>query len=118
MIKIKKGRSKYRFKITCDNDTIDKLIQAYLNANNFKLVLKNKEEFYRAGDAFVQGYRGFTYYFEEGNLNISVWVIGGLGGEYALEQNTLSIPIMNYRNSLNSLFVQISNLNKEEVNNE
>lgn len=113
MIKIKKGRSKYSFKITCDNDTIDKLIKAYLNVNNFILVSKNKEQFYRAGDAFVQGYRGFTYYFEEGILNINVWLIGAFGGEYTLEQNIFSMPAMNYRNSLNSLFKQISNLNKE-----
>lgn len=117
MVEIKKGRSKYSFKMTCDNDTINKLIQDYLNANDFKLVSKNKEEFYRAGDAFVQGYRGFAYYFEGSKLNITVWLIGILGGEYILEQNALNMSAMNYRNSLNSLFKQISNLNKGDVNN-
>ena len=118
MIKLKEERSNYSFEITCDNNIINEIIQAYLKANNFKLISKNGKEFYRAGDAFIQGYRGFTYYFDVKKVNISVWLIGVFGKEFKLEQNALNIMAMDYRNSLNSLFKQISNINKEEFNNE
>lgn len=111
---MKKGRSNYSFQLNCDVNIINQMIQSYLMANKFQQTEKNGEMFYKAGDAMI-GYRGFSYSFMGQTLNISVWLIG-LMNDLQIEQNSLNASAMNYRDSLNALFQQISNLNNRGMN--
>ena len=104
-----KGRSNYTFTINVSIETINQLINSYLSANGFLLETKNGESYYKAGDALI-GYKGFSYSINGQNLNISAWLIGAFG-DFPIEQNSLNMLAMNYRNSLSTLFEQITNLN-------
>lgn len=109
-----KGRSNYSFTINVTADIINQLINSYLSANDFKLENKNGETYYKSGDALL-GYKGFSYSINGQTLNISAWLIGALG-DFPIEQNSLNMLAMNYRNSLSTLFQQISNLNINQNN--
>ncbi|MEI7689684.1 MAG: hypothetical protein WCI79_01810 [Candidatus Saccharibacteria bacterium] len=98
---------------------MNKLIQGYLQATGFILEDKNSEQFYKAGDAMV-GYKYFKYELSGQTLTVYAW-LKSLLGEISVEQNSLNMLAMNYRDSLNKLFQEISNLNnlgKNMDNNE
>lgn len=103
-----KGRSNYQFSITNPNE-VNQVLLNYLKAEGFSVTTKKNETFYKAGDAF-SGYRGFKYGFVENTLYIQVWLIGAFG-EFKIEQNSLNMPAMNYRKSLNNLFTALGNGN-------
>lgn len=107
-----KGKSEYVIQFNCDANTINTLIQSYLQVNGFNMYEKNGEQYYRAGDQLL-GYRGFTYVFQEQSLIINAWLDGALG-DFKLEQNNMMA--VNYRNSLGTLFNEISKLNNGGVN--
>lgn len=111
---MKKGRSNYTFQLNLDSNTVNGLIQSYLSANDFKLESKNGENLYKAVDA-IMGSKGFSYSFVGQTLNINVWLIGAFG-DFPIEQKSHNMFAMNYRNSLNTLFQEISNLNNGENN--
>lgn len=110
-----KGRSVYNITINSDPNLVNNLIQSFLQANNYELQNKNGEQYYRAGDAMVQGYRYFKYEINGATLTVYAWFKGVLG-EMPIEQNSLSMVAMNYRNSLNTLFQEIDKLNKGGTN--
>lgn len=119
---MKKGRSIYTFQLNCDVNLIDNLIQSYIQGNQYKLQQKNGEQFYRAGDAMVQGYRYFNYSISGQTITIYAW-LKGVFGEVPIEQynlNLLNMMAMTYRNSLNTLFQEINKLNNggESMNND
>lgn len=58
----------------------------------------------------MMGYRGLTYSIQNQTITINAWLDGALGN-FPLEQNSLNMMAMNYRNSLSSLFQEIENLN-------
>ena len=99
---MKKGRSNYTFHLNCDSNIVVGVIQSYLNAEGFSRIEENGEYFYRAGNAMV-GYRDFNYVISGQELTISAWFKGAFG-DVAVEQNSLNMQSMNYRNSLNTLF--------------
>lgn len=105
---MKKGRSTYSFRFSCDVQTINNLIQGYLSGNGFRLHEKKGEQYFRAGDSMI-GYKGFKYNFEGQTIVISAWLDGALGN-FPVEQNSLNMLAMDYRNSLGPLFNEISNL--------
>lgn len=107
---MKTNRSTYTFNFSCDPNLVNNLIQSYLQANKYTLESKNGEQFYRAGDAMIEGYRYFNYLISGQTITIYAWLKGAFG-EVTLEQNSLNIVAMNYRNSLNTLFQEISKLN-------
>ena len=107
-----KGKSEYVIQFNCDANTINTLIQSYLQINGFNMYEKKGEQYYRAGDQLL-GYRGFTYAFQEQSLIINAWLDGALG-DFKLEQNNMMA--VNYRNSLGTLFNEISKLNNGGVN--
>ena len=111
---MQKGRSTYSFQITCDSNLINNLIQSYIQSNKFEFQQTNDEQFYRAGDALVEGYRFFKYSIVGQTLTIYAW-FKYLYGEVPVEQNSLNIIAMNYRNSLNTLFQEINKLNNMGV---
>lgn len=106
---MKKGRSNYTFHLNCDVNIVVGVIQSYLSAEGFSKINKNGEDFYRAGDAMV-GYRDFNYSISDTELTISAWFAGAFG-DVSVEQNSLNIQAMNYRNSLNALFQEIERVN-------
>lgn len=112
---MKKGRSTYTFQFNCDPNSMNNLIQSYIQANQYELQQNNGEQFYRAGDAMLQGYRYFNYLISGQTLTIYAWFKGALG-EIQIEQNSLNIMAMDYRNSLNTLFQEIDKLNNGGVN--
>lgn len=107
-----KGRSEYVIQFNCDPNSINALIQSYLQANGFKTHEKKGEQYYRAGDQLL-GYRGFIYGIQGQNLVINAWLDGALGN-FKLEQNNMMA--VNYRNSLGVLFNEISKINNGGVN--
>ena len=111
---MQKGRSIYTFQLVCDITTINNLIQSWLQANCYSLENKNGEAYYKAGDAMI-GYRYFSYSIVNQTLNIYAWLKGAFG-DLSLEQNSLNMPAMNYRNSLNTLFQEISKVNINHFN--
>lgn len=110
-----KGRSTYPVQFNTDSNTINNLMQSYLNAENFKIYEKKGEQYFRAGDQMM-GYRGLKYSINGQTLTIEAWLDGALGN-FPLEQNSMNIMAMNYRNSLNNLFQEISKLNGGNMNN-
>lgn len=106
---MKKGRSNYTLQFNCNQNTIEQLMQSYLNANGFTLKEKKGEQYFRAGDQMM-GYRGLTYSISNQTITIYAWLDGVLGN-FPLEQNNLNMMAMNFRNSLSTLFQEISNLN-------
>ena len=106
-------RSTYTFELKCKTKLVDKLIQNYLQANNFELVCKNGKEFYQVSDdMIIEGYRYFSYSFSEQILTISVW-INRLLSKLAIEKNIFSNITNSYKNSLNTLFEEIDKLNEK-----
>ena len=106
---MKKGRSTYPVQFNTDSNTINNLMQSYLNAENFKIHEKKGEQYFRAGDQMV-GFRGLKYSINGQTLTVEAWLDGALGN-FPLEQNSMNMMAMNYRNSLNNLFQEISKLN-------
>ena len=120
---MKKGRSNYNIAFNCDKSTINNLVQSYLSESGFNIYEKKGDKYYRAGDAMI-GYKGFNYTINENNLNIEAWLDGSLGN-FPLEQNSLNMMAMDYRNSLNKLFQEINridnggmNMNNNNFNNQ
>lgn len=112
---MKKGRSTYTFQLNCDPNLINNLVQSYIQGNKYELQQNNGEQFYRAGDALVQGYRYFNYSISGQMLTINAWLKGAFG-EVPVEQNSLNMIAMDYRNSLGKLFQEIDKLNNGGVN--
>lgn len=106
---MKKGRSNYSVQFNTDANTINSLMQSYLSAENFKIYEKKGEQYFRSGDQMM-GFRGLKYSINEQVLNIEAWLDGALG-DFPLEQNSMNMMAMNYRNSLNNLFQEIAKLN-------
>lgn len=106
---MKKGKSSYTIQFRCDSNTINQLMQSYISANGFSYVEKDGEQYFRAGDQMM-GYRGLTYSIYGQVITINAWLDGALG-DFPLEQNSLNMMAMNYRNSLSTLFQEIENLN-------
>ena len=120
---MKKGRSNYNITFNCDKSTINSLVQSYLNESGFSTYEKKGNKYYRVGDAML-GYKGFNYTINENNLNIEAW-IDGVSNDFPLEQNSLNMIAMDYRNSLNKLFQEINridnggmNMNNNNFNNQ
>ncbi|MGM9881267.1 MAG: hypothetical protein ACI31S_00260 [Bacilli bacterium] len=115
---MKKGKSNYSITFNTDIYTINNLIYSYLQSSGFSMYDKKGEKYYRAGDAML-GYRGFNYSINGQTLTIEAWLDGALG-DFPLEQNSLNVTAMNYRNSLNTLFQEIEKLNNggENMNNQ
>jgi len=111
---MKKGRSTYTFQFTCDPNLVNRLVQSYIQSNQYELLQKEGEQFYRAGDAMVEGYRYFNYSISGQTLTIYAW-FKGVFGEIPIEQNSLNMMAMAYRNSLNTLFQEINQLNNGGV---
>lgn len=117
---MKKGRSNYSIKMNCDSATVNNLMQSYIQGNEFKLIEKKGEQYFRAGNS-MSYYKGLKYNFDGQNLNLEVWLDGALGN-FPLEQN-LNAFAMDYRNSLNTLFQEIEKINggvnmNNNINNE
>jgi hypothetical protein len=112
---MKKGKSTYTLQFRCDRNTIEQLMQSYISANGFTLTEKKGEQYFRAGDQMM-GYRGLTYLITNQTITINAWLDGALG-DFPLEQNSLNMMAMNYRNSLSTLFQEIENLNGGNIMN-
>ena len=113
---MEKGRSVYTFQLNCNTELIHNLVNSFLQVNKFTLQNENGEQFYRAGDAMVEGYKYFNYSISGNTLTISAW-LKSLLGEIKVEQNNMNIFAMNYRNLLNSLFQEINNVNNGNIVN-
>ena len=118
---MKKGRSNYTLQFRVDSNTVDQLMKSYLSANGFTVFEKKGQQYFRAGDQMM-GYRGLIYSISGQTITIIAWLDGALG-DFPLEQNSLNMMAMNYRNSLSTLFQEIENLNgsntmNNNVNNE
>lgn len=112
---MKKGKSTYTLQFRCDGNTIEQLMQSYISANGFTFIEKKGEQYFRAGDQ-IMGYRGLTYSISGQTITINAWLDGALG-DFPLEQNSLNMMAMNYRNSLSTLFQEIENLNGGNITN-
>lgn len=64
------------------------------------------------------GYKGLIYFIQGQQITINAWLDGALG-DFPLEQNSLNVMAMNYRNSLSTLFKEIEggNTMNNNVNN-
>lgn len=113
---MKKGRSQYTFSINCDQNLVNNLIQSYIVSNNYALIKKNGEQYYRAGEPMLEGYRYFNYFLNERTLIIYAWFKGALG-DVELEGNNLNPVANTYRESLSVLFQEINKLNSGNTNN-
>lgn len=111
---MKKGKSNYNLTFNSDSTLVNNIVQSYLKESGFNMYEKKGEKYYRAGDAML-GYKGFNYSINGNNLIIEAWLDGALG-DFPLEQNSLNMLAMDYRNSLNKLFQEINKLNNGGMN--
>lgn len=111
---MKKGKSNYNLTFNSDSTLVNNIVQSYLKESGFNMYEKKGEKYYRSGDAML-GYKGFNYSINGNNLSIEAWLDGALG-DFPLEQNSLNMMAMDYRNSLNKLFQEIDKLNNGGMN--
>lgn len=111
---MKKGKSNYNLTFNSDSTLVNNIVQSYLKESGFNMYEKKEKKYYRAGDAML-GYKGFNYSINGNNLIIEAWLDGALG-DFPLEQNSLNMLAMDYRNSLNKLFQEINKLNNGGMN--
>lgn len=104
-------RSTYQFKLNCNPNTINNLIQQYLSANSFKLETKENEQYYKSNDSKP---RYFKYNISNNVLTINAW-FRNLIEEFSVEQADNDVP---YRESLGQLFEEINKLNQVQMNNQ
>lgn len=104
-----KGRSVYTFQLNCEPKLVNDLICSYLQSNRYSLQTENGEKFYKTGDSMM-GYKYFNYSISGQILTIYAWLKGAFG-EVQVEQNSINMFAMDYRNSLNTLFQEIIKLN-------
>lgn len=112
--KNEKGKSNYNLTFNSDSTLVNNIVQSYLKESGFNMYEKKEKKYYRAGDAML-GYKGFNYSINGNNLIIEAWLDGALG-DFPLEQNSLNMLAMDYRNSLNKLFQEINKLNNGGMN--
>jgi len=86
---MKKGKSNYNLTFNSDSTLVNNIVQSYLKES------------------------GFNMYEKKGD--IEAWLDGALG-DFPLEQNSLNMLAMDYRNSLNKLFQEINKLNNGGMN--
>ena len=113
---MKNGRSTYNLNFSCNPGLVNNVIQSYLQVNKYELQQKDNETYYRAGEPMIKGYKYFKYFINGGTVTIYAWFKGAFG-EVPIEQGDLNINAMEYRNSLNTLFQEINNLNNQSNNN-
>lgn len=106
---MRKKKSSYTLQFKCGSNSVNQIMQSYLSANNFIVFERKGERYFRAGDN-VLGHRGLTYFISNQTITIEAWLDGTLG-KFPLEQSSLNMMAMNYRNSLSTLFQEIENLN-------
>lgn len=111
-----KGRTNYSIEISGDVGIAEQLVKEYLASNEFSLIEKEGEQFYKTGSK-VEFARGFKYYFEGKNLNISVWLINSFGHDIELHESSMSMPSMEYKESLNLLFQKLADIEVQSQNN-
>lgn len=111
---MKKGKSNYNLTFNSDSTLVNNIVQSYLKESGFNMHEKKGKKYYRSGDAML-GYKGFNYSINGNNLIIEAWLDGALG-DFPLEQNSLNMLAMDYRNSLNKLFQEINKLNNGGMN--
>ncbi len=107
---MEKGRSEYTFQLSCNPEVANNVVQGFITGNNYELIQDEKEQYYRAGNS-MQGYQYFNYNIANQTLTIYAW-LKGITGEFKLEPAGISIPIMAYREKLNTLFQEIEKVNK------
>ena len=111
-----KGRTNYSIEISGDVGIAEQIVKGYLTSNEFSLIEREGEQFYKSGSS-LEFTRGFKYYFEGQTLNISVWLINGFGHDIELHESSMSAPSMEYKESLNSLFQKLVNIEPQNQNN-
>lgn len=105
------NRSKYVIPFNCEPSIINSLVVEYLRSNEYVLISENNEQYYRSGEPMLKGYRFFAYSITGQNLIIYAW-LKALMGEMTLEQNPISIPAINFRESLAILFKKVEDINQ------
>ena len=107
------GRASYQLNINCDGAVVNQVIQSFLAANNFKLVTKHGESYYRYSNMF-EGESCFKYNISQGVVMIEAWKRNGFGGEISLNQNgigNINTAIISYREKIGTLLSAIDKLN-------
>ena len=107
------GRASYQLNINCDGAVVNQVIQSFLSANNFKLVTKHGESYYRYSNMF-EGESCFKYNISQGVVMIEAWKRNGFGGEISLNQNgigNINTAIISYREKIGTLLAAIDKLN-------
>lgn len=107
------GRASYQLNINCDGAVVNQVIQSFLAANNFKLVTKHGESYYRYSNMF-EGESCFKYNISQGVVMIEAWKRNGFGGEISLNQNgigNINTAIISYREKIGTLLAAIDKLN-------
>ncbi|MGN0005043.1 MAG: hypothetical protein ACI37Z_03635 [Candidatus Gastranaerophilaceae bacterium] len=106
-------RLHYQIPFTTDINTVNVIVNSYLNAAGFKLTNKKGDTYYRSGDAMT-GYRGFKYWINGQILLIQAWIDGDFA-EVQLEGN-LNVVATNYKESLSKLFQAVTNAGYNQSN--
>ena len=105
---MKKGRSSYSCQFNCEASLVDRLVQSYLNANNFIYETKNGESYFKSGNN-LKGFKYFSYNISGQTLTVTAW-FHSLFGDAQIEHNGLDIIAMEYQKSLAKLFEEVSKL--------
>ncbi|MCR5145146.1 MAG: DUF4190 domain-containing protein [Lachnospiraceae bacterium] len=104
-----KGKTNFTIQFNAEPETVNNIVQGWLQANKFTWQNKYNEDMYFFNDPVLYGKRGFQYKIENQTLYIYAWTIG-LGNKfYMLDSGALNnMPGDSYKNILQSLFNQIS----------
>lgn len=112
----KREKSHYQLQFSCDASLVEQLMQSYLRANSFQQIDKEGHHYYRSGDGIISPFRGLDYSIDGNSITIEAWLGKSYGGTPLNNKLVGAVPIMAYRNSLEELFREITNLNNEGNN--
>ncbi len=105
---MKKGKTRYDFVITAPEEVVRGIIQDWLSANKFSPV-KGHPGCYAFNDPWVEGKRGFEYYFEGDKLTIFAYLRTFKNPAELDDSFVGSLLKTAYKEKLSQLFKVISN---------
>lgn len=105
-----KGKSNYTFTINASQQTIDNLIQNFLNANDFKQFNEKGITYYKSHN-MMWGNQFLEYSIQDNNVKILAY-IGSYKNPYSLNNGfTGNVAEEKYKSKLISLFTELDKLN-------
>ncbi|WP_167955168.1 hypothetical protein [Anaerosporobacter faecicola] len=106
-------KTQYLFRINSSPEEINQIFQNYLKANGFQYEEKQNANYYILKN-YLTGHRGFEYYIY-GNMVTVYAYLGKFEKPYSLDGFVSKIPKQAYKNSLETLFLELKKYENQQT---